>query len=410
MLLATALACAAPVWAQPDPITRPPNGLPFRLVSPAEAEKMVVPRPIQLKLDDVSVARALEELQAQSGVAIDLSDLRYSPDTLGKRLSIDIETPSFNRAFDEIMDKAGLRAKLRRQGYGRFYRVDFNPGGEAKSGLVFTQGLFSVQLSTLENEIVKEVDTSNAKIPVRTENRTLTAELTMLPDTRLPLTGTTRLRVTRAEDDQGRSLPTVADEYQYLEQDSEYFYSSGYSQRHRKLKLRAPAPDAKMLRHLEGVVIYSWIDKSEKWRVPDLLAQPQWTREFENGAQRFSMSVRAARVKGDPNRVGVTIEVSSDLIRTPDEILPAMLASSPIMETLVIQDAKGTPLHRNGGFASKGYHDGKLVITATFDSVNADDEGTGAKALATPLQMTFVAPLDVVQTEAPFAFENVPLP
>ena len=396
------LICSLPVWAQPDPIMRLPNGLPFRVVSPEEAENLVSTGPIKLKLEDVSVARALEELQAQSGVELDLQDLQYSKETLAKRISIDVEKRSFKGAFDEIMDKAALYASLRRTGSSGAYRVEFNTKNEVTEGSVFSQGLFSVRLVSLSYEALHKLDVSDAKIPFRTQSQTLTADITMSPDMRLPLVGSSRGRVTRAEDDQGRSLRMDIDQ-QELGYGTESFYFGSYWQTHGKLKLRPPLPDAKTLRHLEGVVVYSWIVKSETWRVPDLLSAPAWTREFENAEQRFVMSVEVALIKGYPNRVGVNIEVRSDMPETPEEIAPAMLASSAIMDGFAMQDGEGRALRRNGGFASKGYRDGKIQIAATFD-------GTGNKTLITPLQMIFKAPLDVVQTEAPFAFENVPLP
>ena len=410
--LAATLVCAAPVWAQPDPIVKPVNGLPFRLVSPADAEKLAALKPIKLKLDNVTVAWALEELQLQSGIELDLENLQYSKKTLAKKVSLNIETRSFNRAFDEIMDEAGLKATLQRYDQNRPFRVDFNRGGgggeEVKQGLISSQNLFSARLLTLNTTFSKTIDLSDAKAPARTERNNLTAYLALSPDLSLPRIGAARARLTRAEDETGASLLVATDENN--RRFSAYgFYSNNEGRSTANLMMRPPAPDSKTLRRLEGVVVYALVAKTEKWEVPDLLSQPEWTHEFKNGEQTFFASVKATPVKGNAGGVALTIEITSNQTTNNEEVAPPLLAVAPVLAALKVQDANGATLRGNNGYDSGG-NNGKLKFTTTFYQSGAEYEGNRAKELATPLKMIFDAPVDVVQTEAPFSFENVPLP
>lgn len=412
LLFAAAMVCAGPVLAQPDPVIGPINGLPFPLVSPAQAEKLMLAKPIKLRLDNVTVAWALELLQGQSGVELDLENIQYSKNTLAKKLSIDIETPSFNRAFDEIMGEAGLKATLRRDDSNRPYRVNFNSrynDDETENSILSSQGLFGVRLGRLNSTLSKTVDLRIFKSPQRLQRNTLSASISLTSDPRLPLIGTSRPRLTRAEDDQGRSLLVPADEARRNgERFSAYsFYSRNNSQTN--LMLSSPAPDAKKISHLEGVVVHSLVTKTEIWDVPDLLSAPEWNRQFKSGDQTFDMTIKAALAKGNPeNRVTLTIEVASNTRIESNEIPPPMLAANPIMSAIKIRDAKGLELRNNGSSSATG-NNGKLNFSATYyPQSNYYEESS--KTLAMPLKMTFEAPVEVAQIEAPFAFEDVLLP
>ena len=412
LLVAASVLCAAPVWAQPDPIIKPPNGLPFPLVSPADAEKLALVKPIKLDLKNVTVAAALEELQTQSGVELNLENVNYSKRTLAKRVSVKVETRSFNQAFDAIMDAAGLKANLRNDNYNQPPRVDFNRYQSSdRTGPQFVQGMFGVRLSQLITTLAKTVDLRQAKLPSRSERNVLSAYMMLLPDLRLPLVGAARPRLTRADDDQGRSLLVAKDENN--RNDVYGFYNNGYRQSQVNLELRAPESDAKSLAHLEGVVVYSIVTKTELWEVPDLLSQPEWKRAFANGEQTFEMTIKPKlSAKGDaqggqPGNLRLAIEVTSNRRAQPDEISPPMLAGGAVIAALKIVDANGVVLRVNGSGGDN--NDGKMTTQATFYIDNNYDDGGKPKPLAMPLKLSFEAPLYVVQTEAPFSFENLAL-
>ena len=411
LLFAATLACAVAASAQPpDPIVEPTNGLPFPLISPAQAEQLTLTKPIKLRLDNVTVAWALENLQAQSGVELDLENIQYSKNTLAKKLSIDIETPSFNRAFDEIMDKAGLKATLRRDDINRPYRLNFSGRGnydDNAGSIVSNQGLFGVRLGRLNSTLSKTVDLRIFKSPQRTQRNTLSASLTFTSDPRLPIIGNSRPRLTRAEDDQGRSLLPPEERRNRERYNAYSFYSRNGSQSN--LTLSPPAPDAQKISHLEGVVVHSLVTKTEIWEVPDLMSAPEWTRQFTGGDENFGMTIKPALAKGKPeNRVTIAVEVVSNRRLDSNQIPPPMMAANPLVAAIKIRDAKGVEL-RNSGSSSATGNDGKLTFTATYYPQSSYyDENS--KTLAMPLSLTFEAPLEVAQVEAPFAFEDVLLP
>ena len=217
--LAALFACAlpalvSPAWAQLRPILNglPPqaqpdaknNGLPFPLVSPAQAEKLAVTAPIKLDLDDVTLAVALDELQKQGKVELNLS--RGSKETLAKTLSVHLETPSFNRAFAEIMDEAGVKASLQRWDYGGTWTVAFEQADDGTEAMQSETGLFRARLMSLGTTLSKTVNLDDTGEGKRSQQNNLTVNLALLPDLRLPLLGAVRTRVTRADDDQNRSL------------------------------------------------------------------------------------------------------------------------------------------------------------------------------------------------------------
>ena len=412
ILFVAVAACAAPVWAQPDPIIEPINGLPFSLISPAQIEKLTLTQPIKLKLENVTVAWALENLQAQSGVELDLENIQYSRNTLAKKVSVDIETPSFNRAFDEIMDKAGLKATLRRDDFNRPFRVNFSGRGnyDENAGAVESkQGLFGLRLSRLNSTLSKTVDLKIFKSPLRTQRDTLNVSVAFLFDPRLPLIGNSRVRLTRADDDQGRSLLLPAEEKRRAgERLNAYsFYARNNPQSN--LALSPPEPDAKAISHLEGVVVHSIVTKTEVWEVPDLMGAPEWKRQFQSDGETYDVTIKPEIAKGSPeNRVTLKVEVVASQGFKANEIPMPMMAATPLMMAMKIRDAKGLELRNNGSSSSMG-QDGKLTFSVTYaPQSNYYDESS--KTLAMPLQLTFEAPLEVAQTEAPFAFTDVILP
>ena len=414
--LAAVLLGAKLVWAQPDPFLKPPNGLPFPLISPAQAEKLVFETPLKLDLKDVTVAAALESLQLQSGVKLDLERVDYSERTLAKRVSVRVETRSFNRAFEAIMDAAKLQATLENDNYYDAKRVNFNASASSKlTGPQSAQGLFGARLSSLAVTLSKTVDLRQAKRPARRQSDVLNASLTLMPDLRWPLVGAPRSRLTRADDDQGRSLLRAAKQDDAI--DIYTFYDDRFGRSRLDLKMSAPAPDAKTLAHLEGVVVYTLVTRTETWEVPDVLKQPAWKRVFQDGGQTFEMTI-TPRLGGQndapgvpPSTLRLAIEVLSNQGGPVYEIGPPMLSGAAIVAALKIVDANGVVLRAKGGGLDYG-NNGELTTQATFSAAktyhgNDDDQ---PKSLALPLKLTFDAPLGVAQTEAPFSFENVALP
>ena len=160
LLLCALLLCALPVGAQPDPPERvepivvPVNGLPFPLFSPGEVQKAVA-RPFAIRLRDATLFEALQELQKQSGVELD--QLWGGRSSLEKKLSLDLETTSVTRAFDEIMDEADVKATLESYGRERTWSPRFYPKEAAPQPPQSGVGLFQVQAVSIDAVIHKQV-------------------------------------------------------------------------------------------------------------------------------------------------------------------------------------------------------------------------------------------------------------
>ena len=420
LFLAALLACALPVvarpvLAQPDTADKPKNGLPFPLVSPADAEKMTLKAPLKLDFDNLSLADALDQLQTQSGVSLDYSN--GDKDTLAKTLSLHIETPSFTRAFGEIMDEAGLKATLQNWNGQGIWTVAFGQGDETSKALQSEVGPFVARLMSLNTTLTKQISLDNDGDAPRYQSNFLRASLTLLPDLRLPLVGNPRTRLTRAEDDQGRSLipkpkDTARNGEDYENQPYSFYENNGYGRRQKSLLLTPPASDAKTLAHLEGVLIYAVLTKTDLWEVPDLMSKTEWSHTFQSGDQKWVMTVKPTLKDG--KNLTMNIEITSNQAVRENQINHPMMTSAPVMAALRIVDANGTIFRGNGG---GGFNNQKLSINTSFYANNGNNfrrrivnDEDKPKPLTPPLKMVFEAPVDVVQTEVPFSFEDVPLP
>ena len=404
--LSALLLCALPALAQPDVAPQLVNGLPFPLVAPDDAQKAAVTTPLVFHFQDVTLRAALDELQKQSGIPLD--NLNNAPAaTLDKTLTLDLETLSFYQAFREILDEAGVKASLQRWNPDQPWRVDFDQTDYSAGAQQSAQGLFVARLTGVNNTLSKSVDLNNAKLPARSEEHYLNVNLALLPDLRLPLIGVPRSRVTRAEDEAGHSLIAPPDPND--QNNSAWsFYNNNWQRSQANLRLKAPAEGARTLAHLDGVMVYALVTQFEKWEVPDLLSQPNWTHHFESGEATFDVTITPTLKE---NKLTMKVEVASNQPVSYERVSHPLLAYAPVLEALTIQDANGVTFRSNGSSSSSDNDNAKLTVTANYyprdTNGNADENGA---APALPLKMTFNAPVDVVQTEVPFSFEDVPLP
>ena len=410
LLLCFSVALAWPTLAQNDAGTLT-NQLPFPLVAPAQAEKLAVPQNIKLDLNGVTLAAALDELQKQSGVAL-FYQTQIPSSALSKMISVHLETRSFHRAFDEIMDEAGVTASLDRLNYNWPWRVVFDQSEYGASAPQSQSGLFRARLTRLDLVRLKAVflDDEAGEPNRRVRSDDLRVTLTLLPDERLPGVGLSQTRFTRAEDDKGRSL-LPADpnpNRQFVNRYNFYDHGIGHSVNNAILTLAPPASDAGTLAHLEGVAVYALVTKPQVWQVPDVLAQQEWKRSFQDGAQKFDVTL-APQLK-DEKTIAVNIEVNSSQSASESQIPPPMMSPAAIVDALQIVDANGAIYvgELDGSDSVNG--EPKIKVTARFYRLNNDNDDKPSQPLALPVKLIFNAPLGVVQTEAPFSFENLPLP
>ena len=410
ILLSALLACAVAASAQPaDTPAKLANDLPFPLVAPDKAEQLALTSPLVFDFDNVTLGAALDELQKQSGVRFGTSQANNNKE-LDSKLSAQINTLSFNDAFRQIVEAAGLKATLQDWGNGNLQMLvsDAEDAGQPqKSGA----GLFEIDLTSLDTNFTKSVDLSNFEAPQRSENRSLSATLTLQSDRRLPIIGTPQVRLTRAEDEQGRSLVPQLDENEIAQNRVNrynFYGNASYQQQNANVELGTPAPNAKTLANLEGVVVYAVVSKTEKWEVPDLLAAPEWTHSFTSPDGTVALKIAATPNDDETGGLKVKIEAtSSNDDQTYERVTYPLEQTDPLLAAIRIEDANGVVYHNQGYNATGGQ---TTKISTTFLPENdAPEEGARPQPKG-PFKFVMNAPVEVVQTEVPFAFKDVPLP
>ena len=394
LLVPGLLLCAMPVGAQT--LANSAKASAFPLATPEEAAILAGIGPMKLDFDGVTLRAALQELQRQSGVALDLS--RETPaKTLDALLSLQLETRSFDRAFAAIMDSAGVRANLRRYDTNQPWSVVWGESDESKNALQSQTELFAARLTQLSSMLSKTVTLKGSEDARRSQNSGLNLSIALRPDLRWPLIDRPKTRLTRAQDEAGRSLLIANDANVQVSS-----YSSNADGWHRSfatLRLKAPEADTTKLAHLEGATVYTLVSATETWRVPDLPSQKEWKRSFGSGDQKFYFTLRPTLQS--ETRLALKLEVNSTLPATSATIDHPMLADGALLRTLRVVGANGVTLS-NDGYDRVGNAGNMTLNTEFYDRQK--------QALALPLQLIFDAPIEWVQTEVPFSFTDVPLP
>ncbi len=421
-LVLLALACALPtcalppcVWSQDAAPAAPVaarSGSLFPLVTPASAQALANGQPIALDLRDATLLEVLSALEKQSAVPMTFG---LDAETLATKLSVDIDTPSFYEAFAAIGRAAKVPLKLRHYSPNQPWEVT---AGAARPDYAprVVQGLFSLGLSSLNHrrsdsldwrldfEQMRDAQAARAELP-RVESMGAANELNLIfdprPDPRLPIAGPARIQITRAQDEQGRALQTLNPREKY----SVYLWTNTvWSERETRAALTPPAPDARKLAHLEGHVIYVFAAARDRWEVPDALNSRDLTREFGAPGQKFRAEIK--KIERDGDDIDVTIELTNDNPEAWGELGSPLFSIAQAAQWMRIEDANGIVLRSRYGNST----DRKKVADKITFSASDRRARQGKTELMPPFKFIFDAPTDWVQTEVPFAFENVPLP
>ena len=405
-LLSALLGFAVATSAQPAP--KLVNGLPFPLVKPEYAAKLVANRPIILELNEVSLREAIEELGRQSGVELDVYP-NNMVQKLVQPISLHTKTFSFDEALDAILDEAGVKkSRILFNTYNNTHQLILGEQDESVGTPKSEMGIFQTRLLSLENpsgKVVRFGVFNGESIQNRDFTSGLMVTLKQMPDMRLPVIGVSDPRLTRAEDDKGRSLLPAPQPGDNL---NNYQFYTAVNRRlaHSDIKLKNPAPGAKKLAHLEGTMIYGLATKFEKWEVPDLLAAPQWSHHFTVDNQQFPVTLDATLRTASSVEVIVKVRSARDFDR--NRIPNPLMNPSQLLSYIRIEDTNGVVL-RNRGFRSKRKGN-DLTASSTFYPIAEPVNNARPAPLALPLKLTFDAPVELVQTEIPFSFQDVPIP
>ena len=429
--LAAALFCAAltaPVLTKSAPAQpaepKPISDLPYPTLSPTEVEDLVSgDTRIALHLRDVTLESALQTLEKQSGIPLGM-DRTFSPADrveLEKTLSIDLETRSFNEAFDAIIKGANANAKLTRMGNStgemswtvlfnlkvpslilvphaviRRSRIQVNDSNSTvrlstkdsslerapQSGV----GRFQIQVNDLSSTLSQTVTAGANNTFTRAQTNQLGINFQLVPDPQMPDAALPILRVSRAEDEQGRSL--LAPPRPLFPGFERRNYGASYN----FSDLKSLPDDTRKLAHLEGVAICTLPSAHETWEVPDLLNAAGWTHEFGSNGQTYSFTVASA--KRDKETISVKLEI------TPS------FDGQRLVGKMKLQNSDGRV------FSMRELSSDGTTIEARFSLSDGatTDKTAGEPAPFAPLRLSFDVPTQWVQTAVPFSFENVPLP
>lgn len=404
----SALAFAVPpVGAQPlssERIIFKINNLSLKIVSPDEAEKLAMPaKGIVLHLSDVTLAQALTELRNQSGVALNFG--QGEPAMLDKKLSLDLETHSFQAAFDAIMDEAGVKGFLQGDGRLEGRRVQFGRGGDEKnSGPQSGIGLFQVQLQRVDSNFRETVQPNADGQAVRSQERKFSLSIDSRTDPTLDVIGSPLIILNRVEDDKNRSLLDISNNW------LNYDFNSGwYGVRQQSFK--TPSPDAKSLARIEGMTIYVVPTERKHWEMADILGNKNTIHQFDVGGRVVTFKIK--RVERDGSKINLKYEMSTPTDAKENEIIDPLFSFGQMGKVIRLEDAKGQVfgVGSSGGSSSNS----KIEMETEFSLVDeqlvdANGKTIAPQTLVEPVKLVFDGPVEFVQTQVPFSFENVPLP
>ena len=408
--------CALSARAQPDVVAKQP--LPeMSQIALEAALKLVNNRAIALHLRDVTVREALAQLQTQSGV--NLAPAEGEASVLDKKVSLDIEATSFGAALDILARAAGTPVRVRRAPRvpGTTVAVDEKPkwlvsfgapGQEAPRAGV---GPFQVSLEGINSMQRRKVTLVLDDAPQRAGTDELGIYLLPVPTPDFEGYGAPTLRLTRAEDEQGRSLLPEAPAAPPLGNRKAGYTYIGFNEYSVALK---PLEGARKLAHLEGIATYVLPVGNEHWEVPDVLSNRDAERDFQGGGQTIHLQVKNAQRNFDAvsMELKLTPLVPSALFLIPPQLPPYPFYHS-ITGSIRLRDANGQVWRsQSRGFSMMGTQDGSIPVTFASgpEMIGGAMQTPAPFDVTKPLTLIFDGPTEFVQTEVPFAFENVPLP
>ena len=392
--LGALLLWAPTVLAQPA--QRVEKGLPLPLITPEQANHLfLAEKPISLHLRDVKFEAALQELQHQSGVRIDIDGTGYR-NILDKKLSIDIETSSFWEAFHAVQKAAGVHARLDKSSGRRNWMLQFNLDDDYGDVAMSGQVPFEIRALDVNTTLSKSITTG--RTPRRDKDEEMSVTLFVQPEPQIPIVSTPFIRITRAEDDRGHSLKQ--------DDDAPPSYLSLSDQNQIEVDLNPATAGSQKIAHLEGVATYVIPVKYEDWKVSDVVNARNAAHEFQSAGQTIRVSLRDIQLTA--NQLQITISVVS-LPTGPagTKIGSPLLSANQLLGSCLLRDATGREFVA-GSHDASGEQE-KLTVQTTFHLPEAPDEFTAPQPQL-PISLLLHAPTEFVQTQMPFSFSNLSLP
>ena len=392
-VLGACVLCALPALAQPE--QKPVNGLPYPFVSHEEAARSGRANdPIVLRMRDVTLREALEEVERQTGVPIETEDESLVGSSYwNQRLSLSLNTPSFWKATDAVFKAAKVKLVLQKDAVEReWWASGVSQEGDRPNDLPSSGSIaFPWRVLSLKTWYHKTV------VPGRKRRnfleRRLTVNLEARVDPRTVVMGEPQIKIARADDERGRPF-TLTQSTHYLTSSNSFLYHA--------VEFDPFSMPRKRLAHLAGTGTFLLGLKRKTWEVPDVVIAKKITVEIETAAVPIYISVNVFR---NTDGILVRFELKS---RSPVKVENHPEWDNPLLSPQFISfmralDAKGQPVKSSVGSISNipsGYR---------FDCHFTTTQGN-ASLPPQPLKLFFDIPTEFVQTEVPFSFSDVPLP
>ena len=400
LLLGALVVSALPTFAQ----SKPRSNFSYPLISLEEAAHLADTKPIKLHLRDVTVRDALEEIERQTGFPIDTTTpVIDDAQLLDKKLSLDIETLSFKKASEDIFEEAEVQAALSFWDVTGTWQVVSNPlAGE--TGPLSGDEPFQFRAVVASVQSAKSILYGKTTLP-RHDTFNLLMMLLAAPP-QLPLLATSQVQLTRADDDKGNSLARPQGLF--------LFGPVTGSGRALNVDLKPPQPTTRSLSHLEGSIFCLLAKQCETWEVPDVLNTKDTTHQFNIADGKIQLSIKPTAL---PDSITLDIQVTpledgqnKKVLTLPNPLMDAKQYGSMVRLT----DANGQTLFSKeaeditSGPQTKVRMNFRPLIKPA--ALKEGEMPLTSATLVGPFKLVIKAPTEIVQTEVPFSFTNLPVP
>ncbi len=357
------------------------------LTAEIEAQSLLEPKIVSLKVVNAPVKTVLDQLSKQSGYPIDI----WNNPT--QTVTLDCVKKPFWLILDQISDQAGLSLQ---QGYGDD-RIRLNQTGNA-SRFVDYSGPFRIAAQSIQQN--KTVDLTNAK-PAANRTENLTLLYTVFSEPKMPILGLGEAKLLAAFDSEGNSLiPQVVannnGNMQGFRGRSVSRYGNGYRMLSMQSSINLRRQNEKCLEAslIRVSVPANILIQQESINLSkDLLADKG--KKFEGGGFSFQLDTAAMGPHG-----GLSIKMNiQDLSKDPTD----MTWMNSLGQRIEVRDEKGTKLNLSG---SNWGSSGPNFVQMGFDFQPSTPAVAGKPQ---KFQFTFHH-WKTMETLINFELKNLPLP
>lgn len=347
------------------------------------------PSLINLKVTDKPIRKIVEEIGRQSGYKVELWPPGGNDERDKRTLTLELKDATFWQALQQVCDLGGLN--FQDGWYGNDNMTIRLQSGDAIPGFICLEGPFRVVARGMNYFRNMDFATARGNNPLqggearRTESLTLNMSITVEP--RLPLYGVGAATITEALDDLGQSLKPAPAQQQAMRQ-SYYSGYRGYMQ-HVNVTLN-PMPNGRRIKSLKGTIPVTLIALQRPKIVIDKLGELK-NHSVKSGST--TLVIEEATKNG--NQVTLKLNISEAVPRGAQQDYSWV---NTVIQRIEVQDEQGAKLQ---SFSSSWGMNGNGVQGTFTYGGNA---GAGA-----PHRLIYYDWITRAH-DVPFTFQDLPLP